>query len=75
MVLKPSQDELNIALKSLFCRLFGVHVIHDDIVVATVDKIQNVTILDKFVKILPESGTSTYLELMNSILSLVPTGR
>ena len=35
MGLKPAQDELNAALQPLFAHLPQVHVIHDDIVIAT----------------------------------------
>ena len=38
MGLKPSQGELNSALQPLFSQLSDVHVIHDDIVVATEDE-------------------------------------
>ena len=36
MGLKPSQGELNAALQPLFAHVPEVHVIHDDLVIATV---------------------------------------
>ena len=35
MGLKPSQGELNAALTPIFSHINGVHLIHDDVVIAT----------------------------------------
>ena len=35
MGLKPSQGELNVALKPIFARINNVHLIHDNVIIAT----------------------------------------
>ncbi len=41
MGLKPSQGELNAALAPLFSHINGVHLIHDDLIIATTTKAQH----------------------------------
>ncbi len=56
MGLKPSQGELNAALQPLFASLPEVHVIHDDIVVATDDESSHVITIKKVLDILHNNG-------------------
>ena len=56
MGLKPSQGELNAALQPLFANLPEVHVIHDDIIVATDDETSHVKIVEKALSILQDKG-------------------
>ena len=56
MGLKPSQGELNAALQPLFSHLPEVHVIHDDIVIATDDEESHVRIIDEVLHILSDNG-------------------
>ena len=56
MGLKPSQGELNAALQPLFAHLPDVHVIHDDIVIATVNESSQIQVVDEVLKILRKSG-------------------
>ena len=56
MGLKPSQGELNAALQPLFAHLPQVHVIHDDIVIATMTIQEHVSIVEEVLQILSDSG-------------------
>ena len=56
MGLKPAQGELNAALQPLFAHLPQVHVIHDDIVIATETESEHITITEEVMKILSKSG-------------------
>ena len=56
MGLKPSQGELNAALQPLFAHLSEVHVIHDDIVIATPDDASHVEVVKEVLRVLSESG-------------------
>ena len=51
MGLKPSQGELNAALQPLFAQLADVHVIHDDIIIATENEMTHVDVVDKVLNI------------------------
>ena len=44
MGLKPAQGELNAALQPLFAHLPAVHVIHDDVVIATVTEMEHISV-------------------------------
>ena len=52
MDLKPAQGELNAELQPLFAHLPQVHVIHDDIVIATETESEHITITEEVMKIL-----------------------
>ena len=56
MGLKPSQGELNAALQPLFCDLPEVHVIHDDIIIATPVEASHLSVLIKVLSILRKKG-------------------
>ena len=56
MGLKPSQGELNAALQPLFAHLPQVHVIHDDIVIATITIQEHVSIVEEVMQILCDAG-------------------
>ena len=56
MGLKPSQGKLNAALQPLFSHLSEVHVIHDDIIIATPDEKRHVEILVEVLLILWKAG-------------------
>lgn len=56
MGLKPSQGELNAALQPLFSNLPDVHVIHDDIIVATVDESSHIQVIKDVLNSLHKSG-------------------
>ena len=56
MGLKPSQGELNSALQPLFSHLPEVHVIHDDIVVATENEVLHVEVMVKVLGVLSRAG-------------------
>lgn len=56
MGLKPSQGELNAALQPLFAHLPQVHVIHDDIVIATISVEEHISIVDQVMQILSKAG-------------------
>ena len=52
MGLKPSQGELNAALQPLFANHPEVHVIHDDIIVATDNEASHVQVIEQVLDIL-----------------------
>ena len=56
MGLKPAKGELNAALQPLFAHLPHVHVIHDDIVIATDTESEHITIVEAVMKIVSKSG-------------------
>ena len=56
MGLKPSQGELNAALQPLFAHLPQVHLIHDDIIVATVVESEHVKVVEEVLKVLSKFG-------------------
>ena len=58
MGLKPSQGELNAALQPLFSHLPDVHVIHDDIIIATTDELGHIKVIKDVLKSLLESGVT-----------------
>ena len=58
MGLKPSQGELNAAMQPLFSHMPDVHVIHDDIVVATVCHKSHKVVLNEVLQIISEVGVT-----------------
>ena len=62
MGLKPSQGELNAALQPLFANLPEVHVIHDDIIIATEDESSHVRVTEQVLSIILENGLTLNME-------------
>ena len=56
MGIKSAQGELNAALQPLFAHLPQVHVIHDDLVIATETKEEHEKMVDEVLKILSSAG-------------------
>ena len=56
MGIKPAQGELKAALQPLFAHLSHVHVIHDDIVIATDTESKHIAIVEEVMKIVSKSG-------------------
>ena len=56
MGLKPAQGELNAALQPLFSLLKSVHVIHDDIVIATKTLAEHETMIEQVMAIVEKAG-------------------
>ena len=56
MGLKPSQGELNAALQPLFSHMSEVHVIHDDIIIATPGEKRHLEVLVEVLSILWKAG-------------------
>ena len=56
MGLKPAQGELNAALQPLFAHLKSVHVIHDDIVIATKTLAEHVALIKQVMAIIKKAG-------------------
>ena len=56
MGLKPSQGELNAALQPLFAHMSAVHVIHDDIVIATITEQEHIAAVEEIMQILSKAG-------------------
>ena len=56
MGLKPAQGELNAALQPLFSLLKSVHVIHDDIVIATKTLAEHETMVEQVMAIVEKAG-------------------
>ena len=56
MGLKPSQRELNVALKSIYAHISNVHLIHDDIIIATKNMSDHIKVLRKVVEAVSLSG-------------------
>lgn len=45
--LKPSQGELNAALRPIFAHIKDVHLIHDDVIATTNDHSQHVKVMEE----------------------------
>ena len=56
MGLKPAQGELNAAMQPLFAHMPEVHVIHDDIIIATTADESHERVLKEVMKILSDAG-------------------
>ena len=56
MGLKPSQGELNAALQPLFAHIPDVHVIHDDLVVATKTSDEHLSVVEEVLAVLSRNG-------------------
>ena len=56
MGLKPAQGELNAALQPLFAHLKSVHVIHDDIVIATKTLAEHESVIKQVMAIIKKAG-------------------
>ena len=58
MGLKPSQGELNAALQPLFAHMSTVHLIHDDIVIATITEKEHIAAVEEVMQILSNAGVT-----------------
>ena len=56
MVLKPSQEELNAALRPVFSHLKYVHLIHDDIIIAIEDHKQHIEFIEEVMETAAKAG-------------------
>ena len=59
---KPASSELNKALIPLFAHIPDVHVIHDDIIIASKSKEEHTKVLEEVMKIISSSGLSLNAE-------------
>ena len=56
MGLKPSQEELNAALRPVFSHLKDVHFIHDDTIIVTEDHKQHIEFIEEVMETAAKAG-------------------
>ena len=56
MGLKPSQGELNVVLKPIFSHINNVHLIHDDVIIATKNMSDHIKVVRKVMEAVSLSG-------------------
>ena len=59
---KPASSELHKALLPLFAHIPDVHVIHDDIIIASKSKEEHTKVLEEVMKIISSPGLSLNAE-------------
>ena len=56
MGIKPAQVELNVALNPLFMSIENVHLIHDDLILATKTVSEHIQAIRRVMKVVSEAG-------------------
>ena len=56
MGLKPAQRELSAALQSLFARIPNVHIIHDDLIIATETQQEHENVVEQVMEVMSVHG-------------------